>query len=147
MCYYSATLFGIPYQCVIYIQWTHSTVQVPSWKLDRPCYLPSLWRILSFRGVQTFITVFTYVATGIYSGPSNPLPTLQEQPHWFWIPHGLLFIVNWSFLPRGLFCQGVKLTNHLHLVLILRMLGVRPLLHNMPKWCTQRLLWLLLLVL
>jgi len=73
-----------------------------------------------------FITVFTHVATGIYSGPSNPLPTLQEHPSTL-IPdptHGLLFIMNWNFLPRGLFCQGVKLTNHLHLVPILRMLGV-----------------------
>jgi hypothetical protein len=103
-------MFGIPNQCVIYIQWTDPTVQVPAWKLDRPHYLPTLWKILSFRGVQKFITVFTHVATGIYSGTSNPLPTLQEHPHWFWVPHGRLFIVNWSFLPRGLFCQGVKLT-------------------------------------
>jgi hypothetical protein len=136
-----------PNQCVIYIQWTDLTVQVPSWKLDRTYFLPILWRILSFCGVQTFITVFTHVATGIYSGPSNPLPTLQEHPRWFCIPHGLLFIVNGSFLPRGLFCQGMKLTNRLHLVPMLRMLGVRTPLHHMPYWRTKGLLWLLPLVL
>ena len=61
-----------------------------------------------------------------------------------WSPSSLLFNGNKVFFTERQSGQGVKLTNHLHLVPRLRMTGDIPELPHMPSWQSQGQLYLYL---